>query len=218
MSPNPLNLGSVMCLTRDDPKLNHFEQIEALVNAGAQLIQLRAKSIPSYELYVQAKQAIELTKKNNCKLIINDHFELAKEINADGVHLGMEDAPVEYVRRQLAPGTLIGKTIHSKEDALIGVSENPDYFGLGPYRHSSTKKELLPVLTDENFISIIGILNPIPVFLIGGLTLEDLPLVDQFNIQGIALCSALYSGNETDIQKVLKKSSLFEQTLNFSSP
>lgn len=216
MSPNPLNLGPLMCLTRDDPKLNHFEQIEVLVNSGARFIQLRAKSTPSHELYSQAKQAVKLTKKNNCKLIINDHFELAKEINADGVHLGMEDAPVEYVRRQLAPGTLIGKTIHSKEDALIGVSENPDYFGLGPYRHSSTKKELLPVLNDETFISIIGILHPVPVFLIGGLNLDDFALIDQFNIQGIALCSALYSGNETDIKKVFEKNSFLEKTLNFS--
>ena len=109
MNRNRLNDSSLICITRDDPSLNHFEQVKIFVNAGARLIQLRAKFLSPNELYEQAKPAVELTKKHDCQLIINDHYQLVSDIDADGVHLGMNDAPVEYVRRVLSPKKLLAK-------------------------------------------------------------------------------------------------------------
>ena len=164
MNRNGLNDSSLICITRDDPSLNHFEQVKIFVNAGARLIQLRSKFLSPNELYEQAKPAAELTKKHDCQLIINDHYQLVSDIDADGVHLGMNDAPVEYVRRVLSPEKIIGKTVHSIPEARQSITDKPDYIGLGPYRQSSTKKELCPVLSDDDFFSVLDILHPTPVF------------------------------------------------------
>ena len=140
MNRNGLNDSSLICITRDDPSLNHFEQVKIFVNAGARLIQLRSKFLSPNELYEQAKPAAELTKKHDCQLIINDHYQLVSDIDADGVHLGMNDAPVEYVRRVLSPEKIIGKTVHSIPEARQSITDKPDYIDAGPYRQSSTKK------------------------------------------------------------------------------
>ena len=113
-----------MCLTRDDPIADHCNQIETLLKAGAKLIQLRSKSIPPQNLYKQAKEATELCKRYNCTLIINDDYKLANSIDADGVHVGLGDAPVELIRKELPKGKLIGKTVHTIEEANLAVLEN----------------------------------------------------------------------------------------------
>ena len=193
MIRNSIESTNLMCLTRDDSELNHLQQIEAFISAGAKLVQLRAKTTPLSDLKIQALKASELCKKYGCNLIINDDYELAKEVDADGVHLGIKDAPVEVARSFLSTSKLIGKTVHSILEAQTAVSERPDYVGLGPFRKSATKKEIQPILTEQDFREIIHILNPIPVFLIGGLTFDDFHLVDDFNIQGLALCSELFT-------------------------
>lgn len=189
---NSIQGTTLMCLTRDDSTLNHFQQVVAFAHAGAKIVQLRAKTIPITDLFQQAKSAVELCKKHGCKLIINDDYQLAQKVDADGVHLGLNDASVEVVRSFLPRGKLIGKTVHSVKEAKDAVLEKPDYIGLGPFRHSSTKKDLQPVLSEQDFKNIIDLLYPIPVFLIGGLTLNDFNLIDKFEIQGLALCSSLF--------------------------
>lgn len=218
MNRNGLNDSSLICITRDDPSLNHFEQVKIFVNAGARLIQLRSKFLSPNELYEQAKPAAELTKKYDCQLIINDHYQLVSDIDADGVHLGMNDAPVEYVRRLLSPEKIIGKTVHSIPEARQSITDKPDYIGLGPYRQSSTKKELCPVLSDDDFFSVLDILHPTPVFLIGGLTGNDFSLIEKFALQGIALCSELFSGtsHQNQVSSLIEKSKIFESSLKIS--
>ena len=122
-----------MCLTRDDLLPIIANQIETLLKAGAKLIQLRSKSIPPQNLYKQAKEATELCKRYNCTLIINDDYKLANSIDADGVHVGLGDAPVKLIRKELQ-GKLIGKTVHTIEEANPTSTGKPDYVGLGPFR------------------------------------------------------------------------------------
>ncbi|MEK9772344.1 MAG: thiamine phosphate synthase [Opitutae bacterium] len=218
MNRNRINDTSLLCITRDDPFLNHFEQAKIFVRAGARLIQLRAKTLSPGELYKQAKATVDFTKHHDCQLIINDHYELVQDIDADGVHLGMTDAPIEHVRGVLSPEKIIGKTIHSMMEARQSLTEEPDYIGLGPYRHSTTKQELCPVLSDDDFFSILEILKPTPVFLIGGLNGDDFSLIQKFSIQGIALCSELFAGVsiQDSIGKLVEKSRTVETPLTIS--
>lgn len=208
MNSCTIQSSALMCLTRDNSFTNHFEQVKTLLQTGAKLIQLRSKSIPRADLYEQAKRAADLCKKHNCTLIINDDYNLAKSIDADGVHVGIDDAPIDLIRKELPKGKLIGKTVHSIDEAKLALIEKPDYVGLGPYKLSYTKKNLHPTLNEEDIKQIVDILSPFPIFLIGGLSINDFYLIEKFGIQGLALCSALFSQNckSTNMKDIIQKS------------
>jgi thiamine-phosphate pyrophosphorylase len=183
-----------MCLTRDSSEYSHDQQVKDFIQGGGQFIQLRSKSLPNEVLYHQANKAVTYAKAYGANLIINDHIELTRQIDAHGVHLGANDGSVASARKILSSEKIIGKTVHSIEEALSAKKDNPDYVGMGPYRISSTKKDLQPVLTNYQFQQIVKILDPIPVYLIGGLSKNDFSLIETLGVQGLALCSALFSG------------------------
>ena len=183
-----------MCLTRDSSEYSHDQQVKDFIQGGGQFIQLRSKSLPNEVLYHQANKAVTYAKAYGANLIINDHIELTRQIDAHGVHLGANDGSVASARKILSSEKIIGKTVHSIEEALFAKKDNPDYVGMGPYRISSTKKDLQPVLTNYQFQQIVKILDPIPVYLIGGLSKNDFSLIETLGVQGLALCSALFSG------------------------
>jgi thiamine-phosphate pyrophosphorylase len=185
---------SIMCLTRDSSEYSHDQQVKDFIQGGGQFIQLRSKSLPNEVLYHQANKAVTYAKAYGANLIINDHIELTRQIDAHGVHLGANDGSVASARKILSSEKIIGKTVHSIEEALSAKKDNPDYVGMGPYRISSTKKDLQPVLTNYQFQQIVKILDPIPVYLIGGLSKNDFSLIETLGVQGLALCSALFSG------------------------
>lgn len=196
----------LMCLTRDDPEYSHNQQVKSMVEGGAGFIQLRSKSIPYSDLLLDAKMAADVVKSTNVTLIINDHIKLARDIDADGVHLGKNDPPINEARKYLPSGKVVGKTVHSLQEAEEAKLESPDYVGLGPYRATSTKKDILPVLSDLEFKSIAQFLDPIPVYLIGGLTCDDFELLETLGISGLAICSSLFSGDLVhNIQTALPK-------------
>jgi len=186
----------IICITRDDPNLDHASQVDSFLNGGARFIQLRSKKLSFKPLLDQAHRAARLAQSNDAKLIINDSILLASEINADGVHLGISDGTVAQARQFLPPGKIIGRTVHSIEEAKLVKKELPDYVGLGPYRKSITKNDISPSLSDDDFIKISKLLHPIPVFLIGGLTMQDFSLIHKIGVHGLALCSSLFGGKD----------------------
>ena len=190
----------LLCLTRDDPNLCHSRQVEIFIEAGFRFIQLRSKSLPAPELFRQAKLAVEISKSNNCTLIINDFVDLACQVNADGVHLGKTDRPISYVRKMLKSNKVIGMTLHSLEEARSVVNNCPDYVGVGPYRRSKTKEHLNPILTDQDYRDIVYQIYPIPAYLIGGLKSNDFSLTKSLGVHGIAICSELFSGESLSQQ------------------
>ena len=189
-----------MCLTRDSSEYSHDQQVKDFIQGGGQFIQLRSKSLPNEVLYHQAKKAVTYAKAYGAKLIINDHIELTRQVDAHGVHLGANDGSVASARKILSSEKIIGKTVHSIEEALSAKKDKPDFVGMGPYRISSTKKNLQPVLTNYQFQQIVKILEPIPVYLIGGLSKNDFSLIESLGVQGLALCSALFSGKNLEDQ------------------
>ena len=190
------------CLTSDDVDSSHSEQVLTLCEAGVRLIQLRAKKLNKTDLLYEARLARRICEDFKAKLIINDHVEIANECDAHGVHLGIQDMSVSKARNLLGDSRIIGLTIHSKAEISQEGLPDVDYIGMGPFRKSETKTDLEAKLSLKDFSEMINSVHPVPVYLIGGLAIEDLRLCEQLGNNGIALCSALTDGKYLDTSTI----------------
>ncbi len=187
----------LQCLTIDHPALSHTEQVRQLCAAGAGWIQLRIKNASTEMIETVARDARTLCREHQCRLIINDHLDLALKIGADGVHLGSEDIPWADARTKAGSNFIIGGTVNSLEDAQAAVqSDCLDYVGVGPFRFTPTKQRLAPVLSIEQWKAILNTLGDLPAYAIGGITAADLPENLPRGIFGIAVSSALYASKD----------------------
>ena len=146
-----------------------------------------------YTYYDSARMALE----GGCRWIqiIDDHVELAKELKADGVHLGKKDMPVAEARRMLGSGFIIGGTANTFDDIKMHYDAGADYIGCGPFRFTTTKKNLSPILGLEGYRSIVRQMKEadirLPIVAIGGITFEDIPAILQTGVTGIALSGTI---------------------------
>lgn len=172
-----------------------IDNIQAVLDAGCKWVQLRFKNADAKEIIEVAQQV-----KNNCsvyeaKFIVNDIIEVAKIVDADGVHLGLSDRSVAEARTILGANKIIGGTANSLTDVLQRVEEQCDYVGLGPFRFTTTKKNLSPILGLEGYEAILNELKKreisIPIYAIGGLKLEDIKDLLDTNIYGVAVSGEL---------------------------
>jgi len=174
-------------LTSADQMIN----IQEALDAGCDWIQLRFKNVGEKELYALAEKVKVACQNYKAVFIVNDHVELAKEIDSDGVHLGLEDASIETARRILGNNKIIGGTANTLNDVLKRVAERCDYIGLGPYRMTATKEKLSPVLDIDGYEKIMNELKKrgidILVYAIGGIELEDVEKLMNTGVDGIAI-------------------------------
>jgi thiamine-phosphate pyrophosphorylase len=182
-------------VTSDGAPIGHVEQVEAASRAGIRWIQLRMKEADDAAVSAAATEAKKICDARGCVLIINDRVEIAAAVDAHGVHLGKEDMPVGEARRLLGENKLVGGTANTLEDIRKHHLEGADYIGLGPYRYTTTKKNLSPVLELEGYRRIMSSLEQeridIPVIAIGGIGVEDAaPLLDA-GLYGIAFSGML---------------------------
>lgn len=170
-----------------------IENIREALDAGCKWIQLRFKNSDEKEFYSVAAKVKEICSTYQTIFIINDNVELAKKIDSDGVHLGLQDMPVVEARQILGPDKIIGGSANTLKDVLVRIDEKCDYIGLGPYRFTKTKEKLSPVLSLESYKFILDqILNiNIPVYAIGGICAEDVDAILQTGIYGIAVSGAI---------------------------
>lgn len=171
------------------------DQIEAVCRGGIRWIQLRMKEASDMEILRVGKIAKEICKYYRTLFIIDDKVELARELDADGVHLGKEDMDPLEARKILGKSKIIGATCNTFEDIKNRSEQKVDYIGLGPFRFTSTKKKLSPVLGLEGYRQIQEKVQQagihIPIFAIGGITTKDIRPLLQTGIQGIALSGAI---------------------------
>jgi thiamine-phosphate pyrophosphorylase len=179
---------------------SHCSGIEAACKAGITWVQLRLKDTSENDLLEQALQAKSICNDYNCTLIINDNPLLAQKINAHGVHLGKKDMPPLEARKILGPDKIIGGTANSFQDVLHLVLQGVNYIGLGPFRFTTTKKELSPVLGLQGYKDILLQCKQhniqIPIFAIGGIQLPDIQPLMQTGIHGIALSGLLANATQ----------------------
>ena len=168
-----------------------LKNIQDTLDAGCTWIQLRFKNAGIDELKNVGIQVRELCADHDATFIINDHPHLAKEINADGVHLGLSDMPTIQAREIVVPDKIIGGTANTLEDVFKRVDEGCSYIGLGPFRFTQTKEKLSPILGIKGYEDIMNVLRQrnisIPVYAIGGITLGDTQTIMQTGVYGIAV-------------------------------
>lgn len=170
--------------------MDHLQQVEMACKAGVRWIQLRMKEATDAEVLSMALKVRAVTDEYGATLIINDRVGVAAEVGAGGVHVGKQDMPVSEARRLLGPGKIIGGTANTIEDIREHQRQGADYIGLGPYRYTTTKKNLSPILGLDGYRNILGQLDiDIPVFAIGGIGMEDVE-----DLFGVGLHGIVFSG------------------------
>ena len=190
------------------------KDIREAFEAGCKLVQVRFKNGTGEEIFQLAQKAKTWSQLHDAKLIINDWVEIAKEADADGVHLGLTDTSVEEARKILGPNKVIGGTANTAEDVLQRIRETCDYVGLGPFRFTTTKEKLSPILGLEGYQRIISELTnrhlSIPIYAIGGIELNDLKALKSAGIYGIAVSGMI--ANAADKRTLVSE---INQTLNY---
>lgn len=174
---------------------SHLTAIQNALEAGCKWVQLRVKDEPAGLILGYARQAAQLCKAFNARLIVNDHPEIAVEAGAHGVHLGLDDMPVRQARTITGNRLIIGGTANTFEHVVQRMEEGADYIGLGPYRFTTTKKKLSPILGLEGYRSVLKQMHEagitLPVVAIGGIHTDDIPLIMQTGVHGIAISGAI---------------------------
>jgi thiamine-phosphate diphosphorylase len=173
-------------------KLSHAEQVEQLAAGGATLIQLREKLASPREFYEAAREAMRVARALKVKIIVNDRVDVALAVGADGVHVGQEDLPPEYVRALLGEGKILGYSTHDLKQALAADSMPIDYVAIGPIYHTSTKENPDPVVGLSELAQVKSQLSK-PLVAIGGITLQTAASVFQAGADSLAVISDLFS-------------------------
>lgn len=181
----------VQFITHCTDRYSYLDSARMALEGGCRWIQLRMKDHSLDEVEEIGRKVQALCKQYEAIFIIDDHVELAKKLQADGVHLGLKDMPVREARQVLGEEFLIGGTANTFEDIVQHWQGGADYIGCGPFRYTDTKKNLSPVLGLEGYASILRQMReadiPLPVVAIGGITRTDIPAILQTGVRGIAL-------------------------------
>jgi thiamine-phosphate pyrophosphorylase len=173
--------------------LTHTEIVKKAVRAGIRTVQMREKDLPKKEILTEALRIRDLTLKHKVRLIINDHVDIARMVNADGVHLGQDDMPIREARRILGRGRIIGISTHNKRQAVEAQESGADYIGFGPVFCTETKKAGSP----KGIKGLAGIrkLVRIPIVAIGGITIINASDITGAGSDAVAVASAILSGD-----------------------
>ena len=182
-----LDLGYV-----DSPEMENVA--EKLMDGGVDLLQLRAKTQPASEIARLATDLHRITAAHGVPLIINDHPEIARLASAEGVHVGQDDPPIAEVREIAGPNCVVGKSTHSVDQAIRAFYEGADYIGFGPIFATPTKPDYPPIGLDE--VHRVHEAVRIPIFCIGGITLDNLPEVMEAGARRVVIVSGLLQAKD----------------------
>lgn len=187
--------GMIQFISHHTEKYDYIDSIRMALQGGCRWIQLRMKETPVSEIRATALIAQQMCKEHDATFIIDDHVELVKELKADGVHLGKNDMPISDARKILGEDYIIGGTANTIEDVMRHCADGVDYIGCGPFRYTTTKKNLSPVLGLQGYKDIMLEMKQrnldVPVVAIGGITETDIPMIMQTGVSGIAISGAV---------------------------
>ncbi len=196
----------------------HLENIQKACTSGAELVQLRLKNISEKKLLKLAKEAREITSHFQTRLIINDHYKIAKEVKADGVHLGKTDSCPTIARTHLYTWQSIGGTANTLHDCETLLDKEIDYISLSPFRFTTTKDNSPLALGLNGYTAITDVLKtPIPIIGFGGITTEDVTAILETGISGIAVSGEITRNFDSikTFNQLLSASSTEEQRYTF---
>lgn len=187
-------------ITHQTERYSYLDSARMALEGGCKWIQLRMKEAPLDEVERVALELKPLCKQHDALLVLDDHVELTKKLEVDGVHLGKNDMPIAEARRVLGESFIIGGTANTFDDVKAHYLAGADYIGCGPFRFTTTKKNLSPVLGLEGYRSIIARMEEegidLPVVAIGGITYDDIPQLLQTGINGIAMSGSILRADD----------------------
>lgn len=187
------------------------EQVEKALAGGCRWIQLRHKDADTATLLREGKEIRRLCDRYDAIFIVDDHVELVDAVQADGVHLGKNDMPVSRAREMLGVRTIIGATANTFDDIAAAHQAGADYIGLGPYRFTTTKEKLSPVLGIDGYNDIVARCTAaavrLPIVAIGGITLPDIAPIMAAGVNGVAVSGTIRNASDpTQItQEIIKR-------------
>ena len=174
--------------------LTLYEQIEMALRGGVTCLQLREKNLSEDEFISEAVKVKELCLRYNVPLIINDNADVAIKSGADGVHVGIEDAPVDELRKKLPKGYIIGATAKTIEQAKAAEKAGADYIGVGAVFPSPTKTNAIRITHNE--LQQICSAVSIPAVAIGGINYDNIDELKGGGMEGVAVVSAIFSADD----------------------
>ena len=164
--------------------------LTAAAEAGASLFQYRNKTASMKDAYVEALSLRQAAARAGVLFIINDRCDLALALNADGVHLGQGDLPLDLARKVMGPDKLIGISTHNPDQVRDATAGKPDYLGFGPIFKPGSKQNHDPVVGVEGLCAMRS-LTALPVFAIGGIQIDQAGEVMRAGANGVAVISAI---------------------------
>lgn len=185
----------IQFITHSNERYDHVEGAKLALQGGCRWIQLRMKDAMEIDFLRAAKKIRRLCDEYHATFILDDHVEWVGLTDADGVHLGKNDMPVDEARKMLGQNKIIGGTANTFEDVERLFRQGADYIGCGPFRFTTTKKNLSPVLGLEGYRDITAQMKAhdiqLPIVAIGGILHQDIPAIMQTGVTGIAVSGAI---------------------------
>ncbi len=189
IDPLDFDLYPVTCQALSKGRSN-LEVLDALIEGGAKVVQLREKDITDRDLFDLAKEFRLRTSRAGMTLIINDRIDICRAVSADGVHLGQNDFPVREARYLLGPDAVIGVSTHSVQQALQAVTDGASYINVGPIYQTQTKQHAGEPVGIDLFREVSKLVD-IPITVMGGIKLDNLDDLLKAGARRIAVVSAI---------------------------
>ncbi|PMP73186.1 MAG: thiamine phosphate synthase [Aciduliprofundum sp.] len=188
-----MNLPSgIYGITSRDFGYTHVESAEILLRAGIRIIQYREKNASTRTMLDEARKIKNLCREYGAIFIVNDRMDIALAVEADGIHVGQDDMPLSIVKKFF--NGIVGVSASNISEALEAQKGGADYLGVGSIFPTGTKKD-----SEVIGLEVLGEIAKsvrIPIYAIGGITLENLRELKKFNIHGVAVISAILGSNE----------------------
>lgn len=173
-----------------------YEQVEKAIKGGVTFVQLREKKLDEESFLDEALEIQKLCRKYNISFVVNDNVEIAKEINADGVHVGQSDMRAASAKTILGDDKIVGVSVQTVEQALLAEKQGADYLGVGAVFPTGSKADAEDV-SYETLKAICEAVN-IPVVAIGGISTDNVLKLKGSGISGIAVISAIFAAEDIE--------------------
>ncbi len=201
-------------ITHESDKYSIAEEVQMAIEGGCRWIQLRMKDATDEEVRNVALELIPMCRETDTFLIIDDRVAVVNDLKVSGVRLGKEDMDPMEARELLGPHAIIGVTANTADDIIKYKGKDLDYVGLGPFKFTTTKKNLAPQLGIDGYRDIVQKVRDagieIPIVAIGGITVDDIEPLMATGINGIAMSGAIINAPDP----MLYTSSVMERILN----
>lgn len=183
-------------ITHKNKRFGYLEGAMLALKGGCKWVQLRMKEASDSDFLALSKKISTLCKAYGATFIVDDRVEMVKYLNADGVHLGKNDMPIEEARSILSSDKIIiGGTANTFDDIKKLYKEGVNYIGCGPFRYTQTKKQLAPILGIEGYKKLLREMKEeninLPIIAIGGIQRSDIAELSEIGLDGIAISSTI---------------------------